>query len=54
MVKIKEYSQDIRDVVAKHCEQGKGASQIIEYLGGQVSNPTVYRWILEFKSNGIN
>jgi hypothetical protein len=29
MVKIKEYSQDIRDVVAKHCEQGKGAKQII-------------------------
>jgi transposase len=54
MVKIKEYSQDIRDAVAKHCEQGKGAKKIIEYLGGQVPNATVYRWIFEFKSSGMN
>ena len=53
MVKCKEYEQAFRDLVIKHHKNGKKQSQIIECLAGQVSKPTVSRWISELNTTGI-
>jgi hypothetical protein len=53
MVKFKEHSQILRDIVLKHYNNGKKAIQISDFLAGQVTKRTIYRWISEFKSKGI-
>ena len=35
MVKVKEFSQDLRDVVAKHFEMKKPTVEIIKCMAGQ-------------------
>ena len=54
MVKTKELSQVLKDVVAKHCEMQKPTDKIMECVTGQVSERTVYRWVSKFKKNGLN
>ena len=52
MVKVKEFSQDLRDVFAKHFVMKKPTVEIINCMAGQVSERTVYRWVCELKNNG--
>ncbi len=52
MVKVKEFSQDLSDVVAKHFEMKKPTVEIIICMPGQVSEWTVYCWVSEIKNNG--
>ena len=54
MVKVKEFSKDIRNIVIEHYKEGRAVSEIVQCLAKQVSWRTVYRWINEYKEKGIS
>lgn len=54
MVKLKEFGADIRNIAIQHHKNGKSCQEIVKYLAGNVNISTVYRWINQFKTNGIN
>ena len=53
MVKVKEFSKDIRHIVIEHYKDGKSVNDIVKCLAKKVSLRTVYRWINKFKENGV-
>ena len=53
MVKVKEFSKDIRHIVIEHYKDGKSVNDIVKCLAKKVSLRTVYRWINEFKEKGL-
>ena len=54
MGKVKEFSQDLRDLVIDHHKNGVETKEICVYLASKVHLRTIQRWIKEYKTGNIN
>ena len=54
MVKVKEFGRDIRDIALIHYKNGKKTKDIVDCLANKCHERTIYRWINEFRKNGMH
>src|SRR4051794_40521451 len=45
-------STDLRDIVISHYNNGKKASEIVDFLANKVHRATIYRWIRRYDQSG--
>ncbi len=52
MVKSKEFSQELREIVIEHYKKDKTVNHIYDYLAKKVHKRSINRWIKEYNDHG--
>ena len=53
MVKTKEFTKELREVVLDHYRNGEPTAHIHKYIAKKASIRTIIRWIRDYKLHGL-
>ena len=51
MVKLREYSEDLREIVIAHHLNNKKPKEIFVFMAGKINLRTIRHWIKQYKDN---